>query len=168
MQNSILEARFERSMRDLQPGDVIVCSRGGKKLHSAVLERRELGKRALFTISKFSTVLVPHEYPKQVYWEETYQWLTDTSGGVLLFVDEWEATEKEAAKELVARRPSAKLESSIEKVKQIFDAISDPNKSFQDNAKFVMKKMGVDTFSQEQIWILSFAFRCISRRIWEL
>lgn len=165
--NQVPESRFKASMLGLHPGDVIVRNRDGKSLFSVVIERHDEKEFLLFRISRFSPIVSIQEYPKCVRIDES-GWLVDTSGAVMVLPEEWESTEKDGARSLLAQMQKEKPESARDKAKGIFESIRDGNKSLVKNAKDILMKIGYDSPSGEQIMLLAFALKCAANRVWEL
>lgn len=166
--NQVLESRFKASMLGLIPGDLIIAKRNNAQLYSVVLERNEKYGRLFFKLSRFSTLLNTEEYPKDVFWDDICAGLSDSSGTMVLFCEEWKSTEKDGAKTLLEKRPEKKPESAKDKAKEIFESIRDGRKSIVRNAEDILKKIGYDSPSREQVMLLAFALKCAADRVWEL
>lgn len=165
--SQIIEARFKASMLGLQQGDVIVRNRDGESLFSVVIERCEEKGALLFKISSFSPIVSIHEYQKCVRMNER-GWLVDTSGAIMVLPEEWGGTEKDCAKSLLEQIQKKKQGSAKDKAKEIFESIRDVRKSLVRNAEDILKNIGYDSPSKEQIFLLAFALECAADRVWEL
>lgn len=165
--SQVLETRFKASMLGLQPGDVIVRNRDGKSLFSVVIERHDEKGVLLFRISRFSPIVSIQEYQKCVRMDES-GWLVDTSGAIVVLPEEWEGTEKDGAKSLLAQMRKEKPQDARDKAKEIFESIRDGRKSLVRNAEDILKKIGYDSPSRDQIMLFAFALKCAADRVWEL
>ncbi|MDP2655128.1 MAG: hypothetical protein Q8P17_01020 [bacterium] len=154
-------------MLGLQPGDVIARNRNGESLFSVVLVRHEEKGNLSFTISRFSTIVSQQEYPKNVYLDKDW-WLVDTSGAIMVLPEEWVATDKDGAKGLLTLRSEKKPPGARDKAKEIFCSLKDGNKSLVKNAEDILKQIGYDSPSREQIELLAFALKCAANRVWEM
>lgn len=166
MSQKLHEARFKASMMGLEAGDLIACNRDGKELFTVVLERLEKDGRVFFAISHFSPIVSLNAYPLYVSWDEQNGWLSDRRGGIMLMADEWENTEKDGARTLLAQRLIMKPETQEEKAVAIFNAIRDPSTSMQQAAEIILNKLGLGSPSREEVKLLNFAFRCVEKRVW--
>lgn len=154
-------------MLNLKPGDVITCVRNGITLYAVVLERKSKnGEDALLKLTNFSSIVNLRPYPKEIYWDDKFNMLSDTGGRFVLLSEEWVSTEKEAAKQFLASSYTKWPRTRDEKMRAIFEAIQDRNKDFIQTAEVIIEVLSQETSLDEAKQLLGYALSCTSRKVW--